>query len=61
MGGMFSKPKMPTPIPQPIIPTENASAIQDAKQKQMEGMAAQTGRASTILSQNDISKTDTMG
>lgn len=63
MGSLFSSKAPPAPvIPAPVIvPTENSTAITQAQQAELAASAARTGRASTILSQNDISKTDTMG
>lgn len=63
MGGLFGggAPKAPV-IPAPIVmPTENSAAITQAQTAQMQKAAAQSGRASTILTQNDISKSDTLG
>lgn len=62
MGGLFGgAPKAPV-IPTPVVmPTENTAAVTQAQQQQMEAASQQSGRASTIMSQNDISKTDTMG
>lgn len=64
MTSLFHAPKAaPAPvIPEaPVIPTQNTSAIAKAQQDQLEASAARSGRASTIMSMNDISKTDTMG
>lgn len=48
-GGKGAPP--PTVIKPPVMPDTNDPAIIAAKKKQMETMASQTGRASTILSQ----------
>jgi hypothetical protein len=63
MAGLFSSPKVQAPIiPAPVVvPTENTAGVTAAKQQEMMAASQQSGRASTILSQNDISKTDTMG
>lgn len=57
-------PKMPV-IPAPVVmPTENSAAITAAQLQQAQASAAQSGRASTIMTmqnQNDINKTDSMG
>lgn len=61
MTGMFGSQK-PAPIPTPIVmPQENTAAITAAKQAELMAASARSGRASTIMSSNDISKTDTMG
>lgn len=61
MSSLFSSPKTPV-IPSPVImPTENMQSVQQAQIDQMSKASAQSGRASTILSQNDISKNDTLG
>lgn len=63
MTSLFHSPKIAAPvIPTPVVvPTENSTAVATAQQQQLEASSARTGRASTILSQNDISKTDSMG
>ena len=58
---MFSSPK-PAAVPaQTVMPTENSTAVAQAQQQELQAAATRSGRASTILTQNDISKTDTMG
>lgn len=58
---MFESKKMPvTPAPV-VMPTPNSDAIAKAKRDAAIAAAARSGRASTIMSQQDISKTDTMG
>lgn len=50
------------PIPAPVVmPTENSAAVTQAQQDAAAASAARSGRASTILSQQDVSKSDTMG
>lgn len=64
MTSLFHAPKAaPAPVipDTPVIPTENTAAIANAQQGQLEAAAARSGRASTIMSMNDISKTDSMG
>lgn len=64
---LFSSPKAPAQIAAPVIPdpvvvpTENTAQVTAAQQNQLQASAVRTGRASTILSSNDISKSDTMG
>ncbi len=59
--GLLGAKKMPA-IPAPVVmPTENAGAVTDAQQKAMAAAAARSGRASTMLANQDISKSDTMG
>lgn len=59
--GMLGAKKMPV-IPAPVVmPTENTAAVTQAQQQAMLASAARSGRASTIMSQQDISKTDQMG
>ena len=61
MSGLFSSPKAPV-IPAPVVmPTENNSQVVQAQQKQLQAAATEGGRASTILTQQDISKTDQLG
>lgn len=62
MGSLFGgAPKMPV-IPAPVVmPTENSAAVTAAQQQQLQASAAQSGRASTILSTNDIAKSSTLG
>lgn len=55
MSGIFggSAPAAPPPIAAPaVMPVQNAQAIQAAKQKQLQTMYAQSGRQSTILTDN---------
>lgn len=48
MGGLFSSPKMPTPAPPPVAPTNKDASIAQAQQEdQIRRQAA--GRSSTIL------------
>lgn len=64
MSSMFGSPKVAAPpvIPAPIVmPTENSDAITKAQQEQLKMASAQSGRASTILSQDDIGKVETLG
>lgn len=64
MTSLFNAPKAaPAPVipAAPVIPTENTAAISQAQQQELEASAARSGRASTIMSMNDVSKTDTMG
>jgi hypothetical protein len=64
MTSLFSSPKAPAPIvvPQaPVVPTENTAAVSQAQQQELQASAARSGRASTIMSMNDISRTDRMG
>lgn len=64
MTSLFHAPKAaPAPvIPEaPPIPTQNDAAITAAQQQQLAAAAARSGRASTIMSMNDIGKTDKMG
>lgn len=61
MAGMMGGGKAPA-IPAPVImPTENNAAVTAAQQQQLQAASAQSGRASTILSMNDISQVDKMG
>ncbi len=58
---MFKSPKAPA-VPTPVVmPTENSASVSAAQQQEMQAAAARSGRASTILSTGDISKTDSMG
>lgn len=57
-GGQPKQAVIPAPV---IVPTENTEAVARAKQEQLAKAAAGSGRASTIMSMNDISKTDTLG
>lgn len=60
-GGAPKAPVIPAPI---VMPTENTQAVTQAQQQQLMAASAQSGRASTILSQQDISKipqNNTMG
>lgn len=65
MGSLFRAPKVSAPAPVTptpvIVPTENTAAVTNAQQQELEANAARTGRASTIMSMNDIGKTDKMG
>lgn len=61
MNMLSSGPKI-APLPAPVVmPTQNSQATAQAQQEAARASAARTGRASTIMSQQDISKTDTMG
>lgn len=61
MTTLFGSQKMPV-TPNPVVmPTQNSAAITNAQQQAAMASAARSGRASTILTQQDISKTDTMG
>lgn len=58
-GLMGSKaPAIPAPV---VMPTENNAAVTASEQAQLQQASAQSGRASTILSMNDISQVDKMG
>lgn len=53
MGGLFSKPKIPTPQPQQIAapppPDVGTQAVQDAATSERQRLAGAKGRSSTIL------------
>lgn len=57
MTGIFGSPKPPSAPPSPpVMPAPDDAAIQAAKQATLQAAAARSGRAATILSQNDNSK-----
>lgn len=65
MGGLMGGgPKMPV-IPAPVVmPMENSAAVTEAQRKQLALASEQSGRASTILTQQDIGlagKNNTLG
>jgi hypothetical protein len=56
MPSIFSTPK-PTAVPAPaVMPTPDDDAIQAAKRQKAAALMAQSGRASTIYSQNSSDK-----
>jgi hypothetical protein len=48
MGGLFSSPKMPTPAPAPVAPTDKSAEVSAAQQDELMRRQA-AGRSSTIL------------
>ena len=62
MGSLFS-PKVPSPppiTPPAVMPTPDDAAVQAAKLRQQQAMQAQSGRQSTILTDNG-GKSDKLG
>lgn len=49
IGQLFSSPKTPAPIPQPVVPTPADPAVQQAAQATATAAATAAGRGSTLL------------
>ena len=53
MGGLFGGAPKPAPVPAPaVMPVADDAAIQAAKRQKQAAVMAQSGRASTIYTQN---------
>lgn len=57
MGGLFSKPSKPAPLPPP--PTDNSAEVQAAKDAELQRRLA-AGRASTILTSTSEDEKDVL-